>query len=684
MEMRIKIALAAALLPLSAGIAAAQVVRADSARDSASVRLKAMTVSASRAAGVIGGASAIVVRTQELRSSPAPLLEQALRESPFVHVRQNSRGEMEISVRGSDSRQAAVLMDGVPMTLGWDHRTDPSLVPITGAQDLVIVRGLGSLLNGPNSLGGSIEVNHRAPTSNSAWVTGGVDENSAMVTSLGGERLLGSVMSGSLSMRGGFAYRKRDGFVLPDGATDPTASGGLRTNSDQRHMDGFASINWAGNAGRTLALNVTGFDAERGVPPEEHIAAPRLWRYPYHTRAVASLSANTGTFATPFGTGSVEAGFGYNSGRLKISTYTDRTYATTNGEELGDERTSVGRVRLTHFFKSATFRAAATMSNISYGETLSGVAADYRQKLNSFGAEIEAPAGAKTTVAGGVVLDQSSTPETGGRTPGQPDMDNVGWRAGLTHDIDAAWRLHASASRRSRFPALRELYSGALNRFQPNPNLKPETLLGFEAGVTVTRMLGAATSLAAEATAFMHNLDDAVARVTVTNPSPPPGTLFRRINRDKIQSSGLELVAGLSFGADRNRAVTVSGDALVQRIAIKDATLAGQPERHSENNPETRGTLALGVPLPMNMRATAGARYTGTQYCVNADSGLEDTLSSQTATDVSVERGFSVSRRAFRSLKAIIAVDNATNATVYDQCGLPQPGRTLRLMFSLR
>ena len=71
-------------------------------------------------------------------------------------VRRNSRGEMELSVRGSDSRQAAVLMDGVPLTLGWDHRADPSLVPLGGVERITLVRGLQSLLHGPNVLGESL------------------------------------------------------------------------------------------------------------------------------------------------------------------------------------------------------------------------------------------------------------------------------------------------------------------------------------------------------------------------------------------------------------------------------------------------------------------------------------------------------------------------------------------------
>src|SRR5688572_20576106 len=239
-------------------------VPVDTSTDSARVKLQTVIITSARGAAVVGGASAVVIRPAELRSSPAPLLEQALRESPFVNVRQNSRGEMELSVRGSDSRQAAVTLDGVPLTLGWDHRTDPSLIPVTGSRTITIVRGLGTLLNGPNTLGGSIEVDHGSGVGNDAWIGASMDDHGAVVTTLGGERLLAR----SLAVRGGFAYRHRDGFALPDGATDPTSQDGLRTNSQQRHIDGFASAHWSGSAGKAIGLTVTGFDAERGVPPE--------------------------------------------------------------------------------------------------------------------------------------------------------------------------------------------------------------------------------------------------------------------------------------------------------------------------------------------------------------------------------------------------------------------------------
>lgn len=671
-------------MPLT--LAHGQVAPPDSAGDSTTARLEAVTVTSARSAGVVGGASAVMIRPVELRSSPAPLLEQALREAPFVHVRQNSRGEMELSVRGSDSRQAAVLLDGVPITLGWDHRTDPSLIPITGSRSLVIVRGLGSLLNGPNTLGGTIEVSHNEgaglTSGGSVWAGGGVDEHSAVVTTLGGSRSIAGMGGGSLLLEGGFAYRNRDGYAVPGDAADPTAHDGLRTNSDLRHTDGFASVRWRNATGRSLGLTVSAFDAERGVPPEEGISEPRLWRYPYHRRLVAALSAGTGQFATPFGYGSLDVGVGYNAGKLRIESFTDRTYQTLDGEELGDERTLTSRARLTHTLGPATLRAAVTVADVRYSETLvPDPAADYRQQLFSGGAEIEAPIGLGTSVAAGLVYDRSETPETGGRTPGQEPFDAVGWRLGLSHELSPTFRLHGSASQRSRFPALRELYSGALNRFMPNPHLEPETLLGVEAGVTMERALGEATNATLQVTGFSHRLEDAVVRITL----PAPDRRFQRINRDRIESTGAELLAGVVFGSERARAVTLTGDALVQRISIHDQTVAGEPSRHAENNPETRGSLELGVPLPWALRGIAHARYTGTQYCLNADTGDEMRMKGQTRSDLAVERTFAMAERgAFRSLRTLVSLDNVGNTTVYDQCGLPQPGRTLRVMFMLR
>jgi iron complex outermembrane receptor protein len=646
-------------------------------------RLEAVSISATRSAAVVSGAAAVVVRPAEIRASPAPMLEQALKEAPFVLVRQNSRGEAEISVRGSDSRQSSVLLNGVPITLGWDHRTDPSLVPITGAERLVVVRGLGSLLNGPNSLGGTIEVSHDGfseSASGRAWAGAGIDQNGATVGSLGLGRRLAEIRDGALSLSVGAAHRHRDGLSLPAGAFDSTARRGLRTGTDLRQVDGFASLRWSRVGGRSLGVLVSAYDAEKGVPPEEHIRSPRLWRYPYNRRVIAMASASTGLISSRLGLGSFEVGAGINHGSLKIESYADRSYTSVSAQELGDERTASLRTLLTHSLGAAMLRASFSAADIRYEETLTPAAAvDYRQKLSSAGVEVEAPVGQASKLVGGFVFDRASTPETGGRTPKEETFSSPGWRVGISHELSPRASWHVSVSDRARFPSLRELYSGALNRFQPNPDLVPESLLGFEGGVTVSQFLPAITQSSLQVIGFRHRLDDAVVRITLANP-----TRFMRVNRDRIESTGVELLGGLVFGAESGRAVTLSGDLALQRIRVIDET-AGDQSRHAENNPETRGRLELGLPLPAQLRAAATARFSGRQYCLNADTQREDELQGRLMSDVSVQRDFALSGNGpFKRLRAMLGLDNVGDVTAYDQCGLPQPGRTLRLTMSAR
>jgi iron complex outermembrane receptor protein len=293
-------------------------------------------------------------------------------------------------------------------------------------------------------------------------------------------------------------------------------------------------------------------------------------------------------------------------------------------------------------------------------------------------------------VSGGVVYDAASTPETGGR-PNQGTLSSWGWRAGATTAaFGDAIRVHTSVSQRARFPALRELYSGALDRFEPNPSLRPERLLGAELGATV--LGGAATSagVALQAVTFHHRLDDAVVRVTGAD------RRFRRVNRDEVRSTGVELLAGWAPPATRAlpgswlAGVAVTADVVAQRVRVYDRTRAGaDPEtaaaRRPEHQPELRGSADLEMPLPLGVRARTGARYTGRQFCVHPDLGAQVELGAQTVGDAVLTRRWARAGRRglLRQLRAALALDNVTDATVYDQCGLPQPGRTLRLSFEL-
>jgi iron complex outermembrane receptor protein len=478
-------------------------------------------------------------------------------------------------------------------------------------------------------------------------------------------------------LRAGGGYRQLDGFRVTAAANDATSVDDLRTNSDLQHVDGFASLRWQGATGRHVGVTTTGYRAERGVPPELHVQEPRLWRYPNQSRLLAALFGGTGVIATPAGTGSLEATIGYNKGRLEIENFTDRTYSAIDARELGDEQVMTGRIAGVHSLgATGELRAAFTGGEVRYEETLgTDVPSKYRQRLWSAATEVQWSLWSRAAVGGGLAYDVATTPETGGK-PALDALHAWGWRLGATTRASDALRVHTSVSHRSRFPALRELYSGALNRFQPNPGLRPERLTGAELGTTLDAGPG---GLTLQAVVFHHRLADAVVRTTVPNTN-----LFVRINRDEIRSTGAELLATWSSSPVPTRAVSLTGDLLAQHVRVRDQGAAA--ERRPEHQPEVRGSVELGVPLPFALRGVGSARYTGAQYCVHPDLETQVRLDAQTIGAIAAERSWTLGRGrgALKSIRALVALDNVTDATVYDQCGLPQPGRTLRAGLQLR
>jgi len=67
---------------------------------------------------------------------------------------------------------------------------------------------------------------------------------------------------------------------------------------------------------------------------------------------------------------------------------------------------------------------------------------------------------------------------------------------------------------------------------------------------------------------------------------------------------------------------------------------------------------------------------------VHPDFDSEVELASNTWFDLEVGKAHSFSGGR-RRLNAMIALDNATDSSVFDQCGLPRPGRLVRFQLQV-
>jgi iron complex outermembrane receptor protein len=82
----------------------------------------------------------------------------------------------------------------------------------------------------------------------------------------------------------------------------------------------------------------------------------------------------------------------------------------------------------------------------------------------------------------------------------------------------------------------------------------------------------------------------------------------------------------------------------------------------------------------------ANVRYTGSQYCLHPDLDEFQKIDGEAVGNIAAHRTFRLGsgQGLLGSLRAMLALDNVTDRAVYDQCGLPQPGRTLRFGIQVR
>ena len=672
--------------PVGASAQVRDTVRVDSTRVARGYELGGITVNVARPALTTGGSSAVVVLLDSLGSIPAPSMEEVIRAMPLVVVRRNSRGEAQPAIRGSDERQIGVFMDGVPLTIGWDHRTDMSIIPLTAAQSVRLVRGLSSVLYGPNTLGGIIEVDvarvpGRLESVNPLALAMALDETGTTNLSVNAARLVERDDSQWL-VRAGAGFEDRPGITVPDGARGDGSirqqflidADNRRLNSDSRRIDGFFAARYRADGGTWASLVTSVLDAERGVQPEAHQDDPRLWRYPNQSRLFTALSIGTGVRETGAGgRGDLDLSLGLDLGSTRIDQYDSELFSQVVGSEDADDRTVTVRMEGEHTAGDhGDIRAAITYADVAHDEILTpGGANSFRQRLWSLAAESEWKLGAsgRTRLSVGTVLDGSDTPESGDKPP-LARLSDYGLRVGMSSLVSEGLLLHGSLSRRARFPSLRELYSGALGRFEPNPDLRPETLVGAEGGFTLQRTGDGEFQVVG----FHQRLSDGIVRTSVTGTDGV--RRFRRLNQDVVQSTGIELLAIGTLGV-----ATLSSDLTLQHVKGMDADGS---EVELEYEPAITGKLGLETPLGAGFRVSGNFRFVSGQSCENPEVGGLQPLGASGSADFSLRKIFQLgSAGRLSRVDASASLRNATDATVYDQCGLPQPGRTLQFQFRL-
>jgi outer membrane receptor protein involved in Fe transport len=506
------------------------------------------------------------IGSRQIEQSPTHSLDQLLKDVPGVQLfrrsdsttgHPTSQGVTLRALGGNASSRALLVLDGVPQTDpfgGWVNW--PAYDPET-LSDIRVVRGGGSVANGPGALAGTIEMTSRSD----AGIGGEIDAGSRDSLEARG-RVGVDVGGGVLSLSGRGA--RSDGFIpiteQTRGPADKPApyrqwSGRGRwvapiAGSTELQASVSAFHDWRTRGTDFSEDRTNGADASlrlvgRG---DWQWSALGYWQWRNLMSSTASVNAGRSVATRVLLQDSVPShGLGGSLEvrppmpdgiELRLGADARRTTGQTN--ELANYVAANPTRRRRAGGETWTSGAFAELSDLIAGITLTG------------GARID-----HWQVNGGHLFEQ--TIATGAVTRDELYPMREGWlptaRGGALAPLGAGFSVRAAAYLGWRMPTLNELFrpfrAGA-DATAANPNLDPERLAGAEAGLEYAH-----GPWRASATAFVNRLHDAIANVTLgTGPGTFPqvgfvgaGGAFReRENVDAVNVRGVELGAGWTSG----------------------------------------------------------------------------------------------------------------------------------------
>lgn len=501
-----------------------------------------------------------------LRNAPRMQLDEVLKQVPGLQLfrRSDSRSghptSQGVTLRalgGNASSRAQLILDGVPQTDpfgGWINW--PAYDPAALAE-IRVIRGGGSVAHGPGALAGVIDM----VSSLDRGLHSSLDAGSRESIS-GRVRLSEEVAQGSLNVSAHGA--RGDGFIPITEATRGPA------DRSAPYQEASLRAHWLALVAPELQLQLSanGFTdrRERGLAftgnrTDGADASVRLvgrGKWQWSALAYAQWREFQSSFAST-SPGRTEAT------RVSLQDSVP-SHAVGGAFEFRPSLGSKVELRLGGDGRRTSGESRELFAYVTGEPTRRRVAGGNALTAGAFG-EIAIGLG-RLTFSGGARIDRWTiadgelrewTIATGANLRDERYPTRSGWlptaRLGAVWSVGQGWSLRSAAYRGWRLPTLNELFRpfrAGLDATAANPELDPETLNGFEAGVDYESD-GYSLSL----TAFANRLHGVIANVTLGQGLGVfPGVGFvaaggefrQRHNIDAIKVKGLEASAGLKRG----------------------------------------------------------------------------------------------------------------------------------------
>ena len=548
------------------------------------------------------------ISRREIEQSPSHELDQLLKDIPGLQLfrrsdarsgHPTSQGVTLRALGGNASSRALLVLDGVPQSDpfgGWVNW--PAYDP-EDLSEIRVVRGGGSVANGPGALAGTIEMVSRSDAGVSGEIDGG-SRDSLEARGRVGLDLGGGVLS--LSARG----ERGDGFI------PVTAANRGPADEPARYREWSSRARWVAALGGDTELQAslagfhdwrtrgTDFTVNRtnGADASLRLVGHGPWQWSalayWQWRSLMSSFASV----TPGRTEANRVSLQYSVPSHGVGGSVEVRPPLPDGIELrlgADTRRTTGESREFFSYVDAvpTRRRAAGGNSWTAGVFAEG-SAHLGKAILTGGARID-----HWTIGDGHLFEQQIA--TRDVLTDDRDPSRSGWlptaRGGVSLPVGGGLSLRSAAYLGWRMPTLNELFRpfrAGSDATAANPDLDPERLVGAEAGAEYAH-----GPFHASLTGFVNRLKDAIANVTMGHgPGIFPGvgfvgatgTFFKRENIDAVKVRGLEASAdwtdgpwSICAGASFTHARMNGGDAALFLDGLRPA-----------QTPKFAGTLAAG------------------------------------------------------------------------------------------
>jgi iron complex outermembrane receptor protein len=493
--------------------------------------------------------SAETVPTAEMEKLDKQNLSEAANLLPGVNISNvGGRNEGMVYVRGFDMRQVPLYLDGVPLYVPYDGYVDPNRFLTVNLSEVNVSKGFTSVLYGPNTLGGAINMVSRKPGKK-------LEGNVRAGGSMGNDEIdagFGSVNIGSNQgkwyVQAGLSVLSRDFMPLSSSyVASKNEDGGERDNSDTRDRNATIKVGYTPNSTDEYAITFNSQHSVKGVPVyagTNPTQQTRYWRFTNWDKTSLYYIGRTSLGEKSYLKTRAYFDNYYNT----LEAYDGATYTTQNKpssfSSRYDDHTVGGSVEFGTSIMQDNILKLALHDKYDMHNEIGNIGKEQPLKFadNTFSIAVENTwnASKNLSVIAGVRQDFRSTIEaqefaddthTVIRDFQLEDNQATNAQLAVVGHLDDCNVLSGYVARTTRFPTLKDRYSYRMGQAIANPGLDPESSLNYGVDYAFTP----SGNFSLHASLYRSKLDDTIQQV-----NDVVGTLWQMQNTGKSTFTGFE------------------------------------------------------------------------------------------------------------------------------------------------